>query len=178
MKKIAALVLCLALMGSLFAGCQQKPKEIPPYFPHSNSVRLDIGEQDIIDQNLGEGDEDSPGWYRVPQPVSVDGVSFDLTYMLRREDTISGYYMNTDNELDVPAAYKQLVKHFNDLYGKGEKVETTSDWQTDFTGTKWVFPIDTGEEYRLTLEYYHSTYDDKGNAPYHLAVLTSRSDIL
>ena len=178
MKKIAALVLCLALMGSLFAGCQQKPKEAPPYFPHSNSVRLDIGEQDIIDQNLGESDEKLSGWYRVPQPVSIDGVAFNLTYMLMSGDTIAGNYINSDNELDVPAAYKQLVQHFNDLYGKGEKVETTSDWQTDFTGIKWVFPIDSGEEYRLILEYYHSTSDDNGNAPYHLAVLTSRSDIL
>ena len=180
MKKVAALVLCLVLMGSLFAGCQQKPKEIPPYFPHSDSIRLDVRAQDIIDLGIPSTNVIT-GSYSPPIPVSIEDISFKLVYMAFSSEEgspVAGHYMNTDTELDVPAAYKQLVKHFDTIYGKGRKAENTSDWKTDFVGTEWDFSIDTGEEYRLNLDYFHLESDEKDNAPYHLSIFVARSDIM
>lgn len=181
MKKVAALVLCLVLMGSLFAGCQQKPKEIPPYFPHSDSIRMDVIEQDIIDLGIPHHTGSQEGSYKSP-PVSIDGVTFNLTYspyVFGDEASVSAYYYtkaDEDNEdLDVPAAYKQLEKYFNKVYGKGEKYENASEWQTDFVGRIWIFSIDNGKEYRLTLSYYHWRDDEKETAPYHLTIHISRN---
>ena len=147
MKKVAALVLCLVLMGSLFAGCQQKPKEIPPYFPHSDSIRLDVRAQDIIDLGIPSTNVIT-GSYSPPIPVSIEDISFKLVYMAFSSEEgspVAGHYMNTD---------------------------------TEFVGTEWDFSIDTGEEYRLNLDYFHLESDEKDNAPYHLSIFVARSDIM
>ena len=68
-----------------------------------------------------------------------------------------------------------VEKYFNKVYGKGEKYENASEWQTDFVGRIWIFSIDNGKEYRLTLSYYHWRDDEKETAPYHLTIHISRN---
>ena len=113
--------------------------------------------------------------YKSP-PVSIDGISFNLTYfphVFNDEEFIHGLYTIADEDLDIPAAYIQLEKYFNNVYGKGEKYEKPFDWATDYVGKVWTFSIDTGKEYRLSLSYYRSSHDDEENAPYYFEIYVS-----
>lgn len=178
MKKVAALVLCLMLMGSLFAGCQQKPKEIPPYFPHSDSIRLDVSEQDIINMGVPIYPYDIPYWYEPESPVSIDGIDFRLIYMMNRHDEATGNYTAVSESLDVPKGYDQLKQYFTKIYGQGEEITDWPDYRIDPIGTHWDFIIDTGNSYTLQLSYYFSSSDEeRENPPYKLSVIIGRSDL-
>lgn len=175
MKKIAALVLCLVLMGSLFAGCQQKPKEIPPCFPHSNSVRLDASEEEIKALDVTDGITEH--WYNAVSHVSIDHIPFQLIYRLNVYNEITASYVNNGADgMDTQKAYNQLVDYFSEIYGKGSKKTEWYDYELNPTGMVWEFKIDTEAIYRLTLSLT-SSVNDEASDPQRLDIQVGLADV-
>lgn len=175
MKKALAFLLAAALCLGLLAGCG---KSAPPYFPFSQSLRLDATQEEIIEevnlQILKVNDVVAEiGDYEVYEnviPFEVDGKNFKGLFFFRNKYLEQGLWSYEGNT-SMDTVYSQLVKYFSKIYGMGKEksieelssqpgYEGIDNNYQQFTVTFYDFKIDSGIEYELVVQKTVSLNED------------------
>ncbi|MEG1407203.1 MAG: hypothetical protein RSD23_05030, partial [Ruthenibacterium sp.] len=158
--------------------------EIPPYFPHSATMRLDTNPATIIEteklvpQTDWRGDikETSDVSYDAPTSIVIDGKPFITSFHKNNYDEMYAMYCITATEHDLQTEYDELVRYFSKIYGKGQDCVKSDSAGAEFFTTiaekKWSFKIDTEKVYLVDLLYT----TDKNEGQYFITVGVGRDD--
>lgn len=179
MKRTICALLCLALGCGLLAGCGGKPKIPPENFPHSETLRLDATEEEMLAIEDVKPhvlvDHVVEGYYDRTEPAVVDGIEFKLSFWCFDSDNLLGHYMTSRDDQDFSAEYQQLDKYFTKIYGEGGEVPprdpiTGPDPFNTLDEKRWFYTLDNGQEYAITLTHESSLEEVEGHPQYHLAI--------
>lgn len=153
MKRIFSMLLCVLLL----AGCGQ-PKEIPPYYPHDDTLRLDASVDEILAaQEMAS--KKMEGDYETVNPLQLFGLECNMMVLSHDEATPSVAYYIESTESDLSKEYEKWEKHFSKICGKPDEFELVSFGLAD---SRWMFEIDTGKKYTVGLSrYYHKNTEPK-----------------
>ena len=186
MKKIVALAVGLALACGLLAGCQSAPKEIPPYFPHNDSLRLDATEEELLATEEVEPETLSDGTildgrYLRTEPAFIEGIPFQVSFSPGSDNSIRGFYLAIQLDQNFAEEYQQLDRCFSKLYGKGETISTSDSQLGDESFNRlnekdWSFTLGNGKKYHVRLSHVCDTQEYKGHIQYYLNFYVGLND--
>lgn len=160
MKRLFAAALCALAICGLLAGCgKTKPKEVPPYFPHNDTLRLDasvdeaIKADGLVHQKDLDGNELEFDYEKI-ELVSIDNKQFKIFCGPNKFDEMTYIYLMSSGEgKDFSQEYEQLVQYFAKIYGESEdSVPSHSESDSFFTiisAQTWKLTIDSGTEYSI-----------------------------
>lgn len=144
MKRWSAILMCTALVCLILVGCGASPKDGLPYFPHSDTFRLDASMKDIIEAEnltLRESEYFDNAYVR-SDPVTINKYSFDAQYFANSDDTCTCIYSQSRKDKPFTEEYKAFVEYFTGLYGDDYIVDLdnpNTDIYSEYETTKWSF---------------------------------------
>ncbi|MEG1012192.1 MAG: hypothetical protein RSD27_09570 [Ruthenibacterium sp.] len=157
MKRVFAGLLCVCLL--LLVGCGQ-PKEYPPYYPHSDTLRLDASAEEILAATEMKPVKEGMKFYEAIEPILWDGLKYSMTMVSDEDNAPRVYYVTRSTESDLSEVHAAWKKHFSEIYGKPSKA---NDSEVFMQCDVWKFQIDTGDQYTIGLvqDYYTNTEPKK-----------------
>lgn len=160
MKKVVAVLVCVVLMGLSLVGCGNGKKDGIPYFPHSDTFRVDASMEEIVKAENLEVDFSSgtTDFYKNPEAVTINKYKFDASYVQNDDGTCSCVYSLSRKDKAFDDEYEEFVKYFTDLYGDDCVITTnnpSTKYYETYKETSWRFEGD-GVKYDVGVAAYQS----------------------